>query len=136
MMNIGQAAAATGISAKMIRHYESIALIQDSKRSASGYRIYSQRDLHNLHFIRSARSLGFSLAQIKQLLSLWVDQQRASADVKALVEVHVSELDQKIVELKAMRDQLQCLADSCSGDARPYCPILEGLEHPLASGHI
>lgn len=129
-MNIGEAAKSTGVSSKMIRHYESIGLLENSKRSAAGYRIYSDTDLHNLRFIKRARSLGFSLDQIKQLLSLWQDRKRASGDVKTLAKKHIEELDAKILELRAMRDLLEELTESCHGDDRPDCPILDGLEAP------
>jgi MerR family copper efflux transcriptional regulator len=127
-MNIGKAAKASGISAKMIRHYESIGLIAESKRSSAGYRVYSKNDLHTLSFIKSSRSLGFSLEQIKQLLSLWQDRERASSDVKALALHHINELDEKIAELSAMRNLLQRLTLECHGDDRAECPILKGLE--------
>lgn len=127
-MNIGEAAKASGISAKMIRHYEGIGLIEESRRSPAGYRIYSNNDLHTLSFIKSSRSLGFSLDQIKQLLSLWQDRGRASSDVKALALQHIKELDDKIAELSAMRNLLQNLATECHGDNRAECPILQGLE--------
>lgn len=126
-MNIGQAAAASGISAKMIRHYESIQLIKESVRSVSGYRTYSDNDLHTLRFIKRARSLGFSLDQIRDLLSLWNDSHRASADVKTIAQTHVAELEKRIAELSEMRDTLTHLAQCCHGDDRPECPILQGL---------
>ncbi|GGI54967.1 Cu(I)-responsive transcriptional regulator [Oxalicibacterium solurbis] len=126
-MNIGQASAASGISAKMIRHYESIKLIRPGPRTAAGYRTYSDNDVHTLRFIKRARSLGFSLDQIRNLLSLWQDEHRASADVKAIALEHVTELEQRITELTEMRDTLHHLAQSCSGDARADCPILRGL---------
>ena len=132
-MNIGEAAKASGISAKMIRHYEGIGLIDQSRRSPAGYRIYSSNDLHTLSFIKSSRSLGFSLDQIKQLLSLWQDRDRASSDVKALALHHIKELDDKISELSAMRNLLKSLAAECQGDNRAECPILSGLEHPKAN---
>ncbi|WP_293778682.1 Cu(I)-responsive transcriptional regulator [uncultured Oxalicibacterium sp.] len=127
-MNIGQAAAASGISAKMIRHYEAIGLIPPGARTQAGYRVYHDKYLHTLRFIKRARSLGFSLEQIRTLLSLWQDAQRASADVKAIALEHVAELDKRIVELTEMRDTLADLARSCSGDDRAECPILRGLE--------
>ena len=127
MMNIGQAAERSGVSAKMIRYYESIDLIAAGRRSDAGYRIYGDNDVHTLRFIRRARSLGFSLEQIRQLLSLWRDPHRASADVKRIAEVHVEELDQRIREMTEMRDTLARLADTCCGDRRPDCPILETL---------
>ena len=127
-MNIGQAAKASGISVKMIRHYESLGLIKEAARTSAGYRLYSASDVHNLSFIKSARSLGFSLAQIQQLLSLWLDRDRASSDVKALAMEHIEELDSKISELSTMRNLLADLASNCHGDSRADCPILSGLE--------
>ncbi len=129
-MNIGEAAAATGVSAKMIRYYESIGLIKKSARSESGYRRYDDKDLYALHFVRQARKLGFSLEQIRELLSLWQDQQRASRDVKAIASGHIAELDQRIQEMTAMRDTLNHLVASCAGDHRADCPILAGLAVP------
>lgn len=128
-MNIGEAASASGISAKMIRHYESINLIKQSTRTDAGYRTYTNSDLHTLRFIKRGRSLGFSLDQIRDLLSLWNDSHRASADVKAIALTHVNDLEKRIAELSEMRDTLQDLAKSCSGDARADCPILRGLAH-------
>ena len=127
MMNIGEAAGASGISAKMIRHYESIGLIRQSLRSEAGYRIYDDKDLHTLRFIRRSRSMGFSLDQIHDLLSLWQDSQRASSDVKAIAQAHVVDLNRRIQELSEMRDTLQHLAAACAGDQRPDCPILQDL---------
>lgn len=127
MMNIGEAAAASGVSAKMIRYYESIGLIRPSHRSDTGYRKYGDGDLHTLRFIKRARRLGFSLEQIRDLLSLWQDSERASADVKAIAQAHVDELNTRIVELTEMRDTLRDLANACAGDQRPDCPILHGL---------
>jgi MerR family copper efflux transcriptional regulator len=126
-MNIGQAATATGISAKMIRYYESIALIPPGKRSDAGYRIYGDNDLHTLRFVKRARLLGFSLDQIRDLLSLWQNKERASADVKTIAMGHVAELNQRIAELTEMRDTLQTMASCCHGDQRPDCPILQSL---------
>lgn len=126
-MNIGQAAAATGVSAKMIRYYESIALIPAGKRTDAGYRIYGDNDLHTLRFVKRARQLGFSLDQIRDLLSLWQNKERASADVKAIAQGHVAQLNQRIAELTEMRDTLQTLAGCCHGDDRPDCPILQSL---------
>jgi MerR family copper efflux transcriptional regulator len=126
-MNIGEAAKLSGVSAKMIRHYESINLIKRSPRTGTGYRTYSENDLHTLRFIRHSRSLGFALDKIRDLLSLWQDPERASADVKFLAMSHVLELDNKIKELTEMRNTLKCLVDACAGNQRPDCPILEKL---------
>lgn len=128
MITIGEAAARSGISAKMIRHYESVGLLPAGLRSGAGYRLYSDKDVHELRFIKRARSLGFSLEQIETLLSLWRDKGRASADVKRMAQQHVDELDARIRELTDMRDTLAELARCCRGDDRPDCPILKGLE--------
>lgn len=127
-MRIGEAAAATGVSAKLIRHYEQIGLIGKTRRTAANYREVDERDLHRLRFIRQARLLGFSLERIRELLSLWQDTHRASKDVKTIAMAHVAELDRRIVEMMAMRDTLRHLAEHCAGDDRPDCPILAGLE--------
>jgi MerR family copper efflux transcriptional regulator len=127
-MNIGEASKASGVTAKMIRYYESIDLIKAGKRTDSGYRIYGQSDVHTLRFIKRARTLGFSLEQIKDLLSLWQDPQRTSADVKAIARSHLEELETRIRELTEMRDTLRHLEHACSGDHRPECPILHSLE--------
>lgn len=126
-MNIGEAAKASGVTAKMIRHYESIALIKAGKRTDAGYRIYGENDVHTLRFIKRARTLGFSLDQIRDLLSLWQDANRASADVKTIAQQHVAELEQRIEELREMLDTLAHLSHACAGDKRPECPILSGL---------
>ena len=126
-MNIGQAAKHSGLSAKMIRYYESIGLLKPAHRSDSGYRLYNDDDLHTLAFIKRSRDLGFSLDEVGKLLALWQDRQRASSDVKALARQHIDELNQKIVELTSLRDTLQELVDTCQGDHRPDCPILKGL---------
>jgi MerR family copper efflux transcriptional regulator len=126
-MNIGQAAQASGVTAKMIRYYESIGLVVESRRSDAGYRLYGEKDLHALRFIKRARKLGFSLEQIRDLLSLWQDSARASGDVKRIALDHVGELNQRIRELTEMRDTLSSLASCCHGDHRPDCPILQTL---------
>jgi MerR family transcriptional regulator, copper efflux regulator len=126
-MNIGQAAKASGITAKMLRHYESIGLIRESRRTEAGYRLYTEADLHTLRFVKHARSLGFALDDIRQLLSLWQDGDRASADVKALAVSHMTELDEKIRVLTQMRAEIKALAECCHGDDRPDCPIIAGL---------
>lgn len=126
-MNIGQISKASGVSTKMIRHYEAIGLIEESRRTESNYRVYIEQDLHILRFIKSARSLGFSLDDIRRLLSLWHDTSRSSADVKALAQSHIDSLNTKIQEITAMRDALQTLADTCYGNDRPECPIIRGL---------
>ena len=128
MMNIGKASAASGVSAKMIRYYESIDLLAAARRTEAGYRFYTDEDVHVLRFIRRARDLGFSLADIGELLALWQDQGRASADVKGIALAHVAALERKIAELQGMADTLRTLAAHCHGDARPDCPILTDLD--------
>lgn len=125
--NIGDASAETGVSAKMIRHYESVGLIPKADRTFAGYRLYGEADLHRLRFIKRARSLGFSMKQIEVLLALWGNQRRASCDVKKLAEAHAAELGEKILEMQAMQRTLLDLAKSCRGNQRPECPILEDL---------
>lgn len=126
-MNIGKAAQATGVSAKMIRYYEAQGLIRPADRTEGNYRDFSERDLNDLHFIRRARNLGFSMEEIGRLLSLWRDDARPSREVKALAEKHVADLDARIREMREMADTLRRLADSCAGDDRPDCPILSDL---------
>ena len=126
-LNIGEAAAASGVSSKMIRHYEAIGLLPAPKRTPAGYRVYGEADVHVLHFVRRARDLGFSMEEIRGLLGLWRNRKRASADVKRLVQKHVADLDARITELQAMRRTLSALAQHCHGDTRPDCPILEDL---------
>jgi MerR family copper efflux transcriptional regulator len=125
--NIGEAALASGLTAKMIRHYEDSGLIPKASRTFAGYRLYSEKDVHMLRFIRHARSLGFPLKQTKELLDLWRDQARPSSKVKALAQAHIAALDQKILELNAMKLQLEHLVDCCRGDDRPDCPIIDSL---------
>jgi Cu(I)-responsive transcriptional regulator len=126
-MNIGEASRSSGISAKMIRYYESIGLISPAGRTDSGYRVYSEHDLHTLHFVRRARDLGFSVEQMNELLALWKDRSRASADVKRFALEHVQELERKAEALRDMAATLKHLAEHCQGNDRPDCPILEGL---------
>lgn len=126
-MNIGQAAAASGVSAKMIRYYESTGLISAAARTESGYRVYSDADVHMLRFIRRARDLGFSVEQMTELLALWQDRARTSAEVKRIALDHVGELERKMQELRSMADTLRHLALHCHGDDRPDCPILNDL---------
>ncbi len=127
-MNIGQASTVSGVSAKMLRYYESIRLIPRAGRTEAGYRVYTETDVQTLRFIRRARDLGLSIERIKLLVGLWQDRERSSADVKRVATEHVAELEAKILELTAMRDTLQELADTCHGDQRPECPILHDLE--------
>ena len=127
LLNIGEAANASGVSAKMIRHYEAAGLIPAPGRSLAGYRRYSERDVHRLRFIRAARDLGFSIKQIDELLSLWQDTHRPSSKVKQLAEQHAAVLAQKILALQKMQAELETLARACHGDARPDCPILDRL---------
>lgn len=126
-MQIGEAAKASGVSAKMIRHYEAIGLVPAAGRRDSNYRDYGHHDLHRLGFIRRARDLGFSMDQIRDLLRLWGDVDRSSGDVKALAQGHLDELEAKIVALQEMRGTLSHLIDACNGDHRPDCPIIDGL---------
>jgi len=127
-MKIGEASALSGISERMIRHYEKIGLVAPAARRDSGYRDYDERDVHSLRFIGRARDLGFPIEEIGQLLALWQDRSRSSADVKALALARAAELKRKARELDAMRQTLERLAADCHGDARPDCPILDDLE--------
>ncbi|MBE7375031.1 Cu(I)-responsive transcriptional regulator [Pseudomonas lopnurensis] len=133
-MNIGQAARHSGLTAKMIRYYETIGLLAPAGRGANGYRRYGDKDLHQLAFIKRARDMGFSLDEVSRLLALWQDRQRASADVKALAEAHIDDLERKIAELVGLRDTLRELVGHCQGDERPDCPILRGLESGCCAG--
>lgn len=125
--NIGEAARLSGVSAKMVRHYESLGLLPVVSRTDAGYRQYGEREVHTLRFIRRARDLGFSMAEIAGLLALWQDQGRSSASVKRIAATHLAALDAKIAEMAAMRKALQHLVHCCSGDGRPDCPILDEL---------
>ncbi len=134
-MQIGEAARHTGVSAKMIRHYEAIGLIPAADRRDSNYRDYGHHDLHRLGFIRRARDLGFSIEEIRNLLRLWGDTGRASADVKALTLSHIAELDRKIALMGEMRQTLATLAEACDGDHRPDCPIISTLAGGTGGHH-
>ena len=127
-MNIGEAARASGVSAKMIRYYEETGLIVPAARTASGYRTYAERDVQTLRFVRRARDLGFSVEGIVGLLALWRDRSRQSADVKRLATEQVAGLRRRIREMEAMAATLETLASCCAGDDRPDCPILADLE--------
>src|SRR5512134_230614 len=133
LLNIGRAAEASGVSAKMIRHYESVGLLPAAGRTVAGYRIYRDSDVHMLRFIRRARDLGFSMKEIGALVGLWQNRGRASGDVKKLAARHMRQLDEKIRELQAMRDSLAHLAQHCHGDERPDCPILADLASDYAA---
>lgn len=126
-MNIGEASAASGVSAKMIRYYEQIGLIKAAARTESGYRVYSPTDVETLRFIRRARDLGFSVEEMGTLLALWQDKQRESADVKRVAMQHVAAIEKRIGELEGMARTLRHLAGHCHGDERPDCPILDDL---------
>ncbi|WP_144187129.1 Cu(I)-responsive transcriptional regulator [Elioraea rosea] len=135
-MNIGEAGKASSVSVKMIRHYEANGLLPAAPRTESGYRVYRPDDVHALRFIRNARDLGFPLAEIEELPSLWRDRARASAEVKRLAMAHVAAIEDKAKALHAMANTLRQLATACHGDHRPDCPILEGIsgeETPLPS---
>lgn len=137
MMNIGQAATASGVSAKMIRNYEEVGLLPAAQRTDSGYRQYGAADVETLRFIRHARDLGFSLQAVGQLVGLWHDRGRPSREVKALALQHIQELDKKAKELLAMKAALEHLVHGCKGDDRPECPIIDSLasEMPCGDGH-
>jgi Cu(I)-responsive transcriptional regulator len=126
-MNIGQAARKAQVSAKMVRHYESLGLLPAVQRTDAGYRRYTEQQVHTLRFIRRARDLGFSMPEIAELLKLWQNKRRPSSQVKRIAAVHVADLDQRIAELTEMRRTLQHLVDCCHGDHRPDCPILDEL---------
>lgn len=126
-MYISDAARTSGVSAKMIRYYEQAGLMPAAGRTEAGYRTYRESDVHRLHFIRRARELGFSLAEIAELLDLWDDQSRHSADVKRLAERHITNLEQRITTLQEMAGTLRTLIHCCAGDDRPDCPILQNL---------
>lgn len=132
-MNIGDAAKAAGLSAKMIRHYERLNLLPPAGRSFSGYRQYAEREVRMLRFIRRARDLGFSLEEIRNLIGLWQDQARPSREVKALAQAHLHQVERKLNELLTVKEALQHLVTCCHGDERPDCPILEDLAGEMAA---
>jgi len=127
-MNIGEAARASGMSAKTIRYYEAAGLIATAERTGGGYRVYTQADMHVLRFIKRARDLGFSIGRIRRLLDLWQDKSRASRDVKRLALDHIADIAAKIAGMSTVKDAVQELADKCEGNDRPECPILRDLE--------
>lgn len=131
-MNIGEAARASGLSQKMVRYYEEIGLIKTVARSGNSYRVYSDKDVHRLRFIKRARDMGFSMAETSTLLALWQDKSRASSEVKEIALAHVHELEERIAQLQSMARTLKHLAGACHGDHRPDCPILDDIagEHP------
>lgn len=132
-MNIGQAAQASGVTAKMIRYYEGIGLIAPADRTDTGYRQYRESDVQTLRFIKRSRDLGFSIERIRTLLALWENRTRKSADVKKLARRYIQELDQDIAKLQSIRDQVQRLSDCCQGDNRPDCPIIDDLAKPAGN---
>ncbi len=134
MMTIGEMAKQSGLTAKMIRHYESLGLLPEPVRSESGYRYYQGKDIQQLRFIKQARELGFSLAQIGELLSLWHDEHRTSSKVKQLASAHIAVLEQKIAELNQMKQSLEKLVSQCHGDESPDCPILDELAQSSGCG--
>jgi MerR family copper efflux transcriptional regulator len=127
LMNIGEAAKASGASAKMIRHYETLGLLKRAQRTMGGYRLYDEADIHTLRFIRRSRDLGFSMADVSRLLGLWRNRRRASAEVRRIAQAHITDLDRRIAEMQSLRGTLEHLVDHCRGDQRPDCPILDDL---------
>jgi len=134
-VTIGEAAKRSGVSAKMLRHYESLGLLGTVNRTDSGYRLYSAADVHTLRFIKRSRDLGFSMAEIAELVNLWQDHSRASASVKQVAQKHLDDLAQRIEAMQAMQRSLQNLLHHCHGDGRPDCPILDDLAGAAAPIH-
>lgn len=130
LVDIGRAAEDSGVSVKMIRHYESIGLLPKASRTSANYRVYGANDVHTLRFIRRARKLGFSIDEIRELVGLWKNKSRPSAAVKKIARTHVEELKQKVAELQGMVKTLEHLVHHCRGDHRPDCPILDDLAQP------
>ena len=135
-MNIGEAAKASGVSSKMIRHYESVGLFPRAARTDAGYRQYTDKEVRTLLFIRHSRDLGFSIEQIRELLGLWQNRRRPSRQVKALAQGHIEELDQKLKDLAAMKATLEHLVHCCHGDDRPDCPIIDTLAEGLPAAGV
>jgi Cu(I)-responsive transcriptional regulator len=135
-MNIGDAAKASGVSAKMIRHYESLGLFPQARRTDAGYRVYDEKEISTLRFVRQSRDLGFSVEQIRLLLDLWQNRRRPSRQVKALAAEHLAEIEQKLQELQGMKATLEHLVHCCAGDDRPDCPIIDRLAQPPAEGKV
>ena len=131
-MNIGRLAQLTGVSAKMIRHYEEIGLISRASRTMSGYRMYTDNDVHTVRFVRRARDLGFSTKEIAGLLGLWRDRRRPSSKVKVLAEEQIRDLEQRLLQMQSIKATLEHLVHCCRGDDRPECPILDALAAPSA----
>ena len=132
-MNISEAAERSGVSAKMIRYYESIDLLPPAARRPNGYRDYGERDVSVLQFIRRTRDLGFSMEEVAALLALWLDRRRPSREVKKLAEMHIADLERRMKEMRSVLRTLRTLADHCHGDERSECPILDDLATPKAS---
>ena len=130
LVDIGRAAKESGVSVKMVRHYEAIGLLKNVARTFANYRVYSDKDVHTLRFIKRARTLGFSVEEIRELLSLWQNKSRPSASVKKVAAGHMDELKRKIAEMQSMLTTLQHLTHNCHGDSRPDCPILDDLARP------
>ncbi len=126
-VSIGEAAQRSGVSARMVRHYESLGLLPAVARTESGYRQYGETDIHTLRFIKRSRDLGFSMEEIAELVGLWNNRRRASASVKRIAEKHLGELEQRIADMQSMRSTLAHLVHCCHGDSRPECPILDDL---------
>lgn len=130
LLDIGQASKASGVSVKMIRHYEAIGLLKDVARTYANYRVYSDTDVHTLRFIKRARTLGFAMDDIRELLALWQNKSRPSASVKKIAGGHMQDLKRRIQEMQSMVATLEHLTHNCHGDGRPDCPILDDLGRP------
>lgn len=133
-MNIGEASDRSGVSAKMIRYYESVGMLPSAARRPNGYRDYGDQDVAVLQFVRRTRDLGFSLEEVSALLALWSDKKRSSREVKKLAEKHIAELERRVREMRAVMKTLRGLARNCHGDERSDCPILDDLATPPKAG--